>query len=420
MVGPKRFLLGGIAVLAFSGAAIAADMPTRGPMYTKAPAAFSWEGQYIGVHGGYAWARDDITIIGGIGEVSPSGGVIGLQFGYNHHLSRNWVVGYEIDASFGDLNATGVNGGFTPLLEINAFGTARSRLGYANGPWLLYATGGLAWANTRVSNGVAFDLERPQVGYAVGGGVEYAFSQNWSAKVEYLFADLGKTRSTINGPQVDTDLTISTVRLGLNYRFANWAPAPTPAYFTKAPIVVSGWSGPYIGVHAGYGWGSFDTELPEFLDPKGGFGGIQSGYNWQLSRNWVVGVEGDSSWGTIKNVIGATNVDVDALGSVRARLGYAMNNVLFYGTGGLAWAHANSATLGASRDQYYIGWTAGLGVEYAFNQRWSAKVEYLYADYGTIRDVNAGATFDASLDSHTVRVGLNYRAGILDFIGGRW
>ena len=109
MVGPKRFLLGGIAVLAFSGAAIAADMPTRGPVYTKAPAAFSWEGQYIGVHGGYAWSRDDITIIGGIGEVSPSGGVIGLQFGYNHHLSRNWVVGYEIDASFGDLNATGVN-----------------------------------------------------------------------------------------------------------------------------------------------------------------------------------------------------------------------------------------------------------------------------------------------------------------------
>ncbi|MGE0604987.1 MAG: outer membrane protein, partial [Xanthobacteraceae bacterium] len=115
---------------------------------------------------------------------------------------------------------------------------------------------------------------------------------------------------------------------------------------------------------------------------------------------------------------GATNIDVDAMGTVRARLGYAMNNLLFYGTGGLAWAHADSVTTLAIRDQFYLGWTAGLGVEWAFSPRWSAKVEYLYADFGTINDFN-GTTNTASLDVQTIKVGLNYRAGIFDLLGMR-
>lgn len=418
MIKLKSVLLGGVAAVAFLTSAFSADVPARGPVYAKSPSAFSWEGQYIGVHGGYAWASDDITSnLVANGEVSPSSAVFGLQLGYNYHLSPRWIVGYEVDATFGNLDATTPG---TARVEINSFGTARARLGYANGPWLLYGTVGTAWAFTDVSAGAAFSLERPHVGYVVGAGVEYALSQHWSAKFEYLFADLGETRSVVNGPTVNTDLTISTVRLGLNYRFANWRPAPTANYFTKAPVAPAGWTGPYIGVHGGYAWGSFDTNTPESLEPSGGFGGIQSGYNWQLSRNWVIGVEGDASWGSIRQTAGAINVDVDAMGTVRARLGYAMNNVLFYGTAGLAWAHADSNTATAIRDQFYVGWAAGAGIEYALSSRWSAKFEYLYADYGTINDVNAGPAFNAALDVHTVKVGLNYRAGIFDLIGMRW
>ena len=418
-----HFLLGGVAAVVISSAASAADVPMRGPVYTKAPPAFSWEGQYIGIHGGYAWGSNDVTIVAATGELRPSGGVYGLQIGYNHHLSRNWVLGYEIDASFGDLNDTALIGGVVTPFEINAFGTARARLGYANGPWLFYGTAGMAWANTKFT-GIAgtATAERPHVGYAIGAGIEYALSQNWSAKFEYLYADLGEANSILTGAVINSDLTISTIRLGLNYRFANWGPAQAPTYFTKAPVQVAGWTGPYIGVHGGYGWGSFDTVgafTPQSQDPKGGFGGIQSGYNWQLSRNWVVGVEGDSSWGSISQNAGGINVDIDAMGSVRTRLGYAMNNLLFYGTGGLAWAHADSVTNVATRDHFYLGWTAGVGVEYAFNQRWSAKLEYLYADYGTIRDFN-GSPIQASLDVSTIKVGLNYRAGIFDLIGMRW
>jgi outer membrane immunogenic protein len=423
MIGPRQFLLGGIALFALTGGAVAADVPVKGPVYTKAPAAFSWEGQYIGVHGGYAWASNDITIVAATAEISPSGGFGGFQIGYNHHIGRNWILGYEIDVSFGSLNSTRLVGANITTLDIDAFGTARTRLGYVQGRWMVFATGGLAWATTSLDNvgGIA-TFDRPHIGYAVGAGIEYAIAPNWSAKLEYLYADLGETNTTIVGAVVNTDLTISTVRLGLNYRFANWRGQVAPAYPVKAPVYAATWTGPYIGVHGGYGWGSFDTvagAVAESFEPTGGFGGIQTGYNWQFSRNWVIGVESDSSWGSINETIGATNIDIDAMGTVRARLGYAMNNLLIYGTAGLAWAHADSVTTVAVRDQFYLGWAAGIGLEWAFSPRWSAKAEYLYADYGTINDVNGGAV-TASLDVHTVKFGLNYRASVLELLGMRW
>ena len=76
----------------------------------------------------------------------------------------------------------------------------------------------------------------------------------------------------------------------------------------------------------------------------------------------------------------------------------------------------NSVTTGAVRDQFYLGWAAGAGIEYAFAPRWSAKLEYIYADYGTITDLN-GAAITAKLDVSTIKLGVNYRASILELIG---
>jgi outer membrane immunogenic protein len=426
MIRLKQILLGGVAFFALSGAVLAADVPINrpAPAYKVAPApAFSWQGQYIGVHGGYAWGSNDVNVVGVVGEISPSRGVGGIQFGYNHHLSQRWLVGYEIDASFGNLNDSAFIGGIVTPVEMRYFGTARARLGYTSGPWLFYATAGAAWTDVNLTGVAAIAaFKRPHVGYVIGAGVEYALTQNWSAKIEYLYADLDSTASVINGATINTDLAISTVRVGLNYRFANWNPTTSPNYYTKAPAQVSGWTGPYMGVHAGYGWGTLDAVgggVAQSLEATGGFGGITSGYNWQISRNLVIGVEGDSSWGSISETAGGANVDIDALGTIRGRIGYAMNNVLFYGTGGLAWAHAESNTNLAARDQYYLGWAAGVGVEYAFNSRWSAKLEYMYSDFGTIRDFNGGAV-NASLDVSTIKLGINYRAGIFDLINARW
>ena len=418
----KAALLGGAAALALATGAFSADIPARGPVYTKAPQAWSWEGQYIGVHGGYAGSDIDLNISGTTGATSPSGGFGGLQIGYNYHIRPNWILGYEIDVSFANLSDTSTFGGNTTTTNIDRFGTARTRLGYVQGPWMFYATGGLAWATLDMPINAGPFRERPQVGYAAGAGIEYAFAPNWSAKLEYIYMNFGDTNSEIVGGITNTDTTMSTVRLGLNYRFANWRAPATPTYFTKAPVYNAGWTGPYIGVHGGYGWGSFDAEVTglsaQSFTPRGGFGGIQSGYNWQIASNWVVGLEGDASWGSISRVVGATNVDVDAMGTVRARLGYTMNNLMVYGTGGLAWAHADSNTFLAVRDQYYLGWAAGVGLEYAFAQRWSAKVEYLYADYGTIRDIS-GFNVNASLDVQTIKIGLNYRASFFELFAGR-
>jgi outer membrane immunogenic protein len=422
MIGPRHFLLGGVAAVAMSGAAFAADVPMRGPLYTKAPPAISlWEGVYIGVHGGYAWGANDTVLGGVVTNFRPEAVVGGIQLGYNRHLSRNWILGYEVDVSFGDFDGQRPVVANVGFFDVNAFGTARTRLGYATGPWLIYATGGVAWADTNLSvpaAGLRFD--RPQIGYTVGAGVEYAFAPRWSVKLEYLYADLDTTATNAGAT---TDLTITTVRLGLNYRFANMGPssalgydAPISAFPAKAPTRHSlDWSGPYIGVHAGYGFGNFDATATA-LEPSGGFGGIQSGYNWQLSRNWVVGLESDSSWGSINDTVGASNVDIDATGTVRARLGYAMNRWMVYGTGGLAWAHADAAyNAGTVNDRFYLGWAAGAGIEYLITPRWSAKLEYIYSDFGNITD-NADT---ASLTASTIKIGINYRASILELIGWR-
>lgn len=412
-----RFLLGGVAAIAVSGAAFAADVPVRGPVYTKAPPAFSWEGQYVGIHGGYFWGQNDASVGGALTPNDPKGGYAGVQIGYLHHLSRNWVLGYEVDLSFGSIDGPTA----ASDTDVQMFGTARTRLGYAQGTWLYYGTAGLAWAKTEFS-GSGFVGERAQIGYAVGAGVEYAFAPNWSAKAEYLYFDYGHNATTLLLSR--TDMTASTVRLGLNYRFANWNAAPAYALPVKAPVRTAGWTGPYVGIHGAYVTGDhfqIGGVTAVRNEPSGGMFGIQTGYNWQLSRNWVVGLEGDSSWGGVKGT-GALVTDIDAMGTVRARAGYAMNNWLVYGTGGLAWMHVDSnfAAGGVVRDQYYLGWTVGAGIEYALTNKWSAQVEYRYSEYVDHDITNANAFFKDNFNLHTVKVGVNYRAGIFDLIGMRW
>jgi outer membrane immunogenic protein len=413
MVGPRQILLGGVALLALTGVAAAADVPMRAPaapVFTKAAPAWSWEGQYIGVHGGYFDGTNNVVGV----DINPRGGFGGVQFGYLHHLSRNWVLGYEIDLSFGDINGT--TGATTN--DIKVFGTARTRLGYAQGPWLFYGTAGVAWAKTDFI-AAPVTAERAQIGYAVGAGIEYAFAPNWSAKVEYIYMDLGET--TANVSVFGTDLTASTVRFGLNYRFANWNPSQVSAFPVKAPVRFAGWTGPYIGVHGGWSTAEYDSVGfgPVSLDPSGGLFGIQSGYNWQLSRNWVFGLEADSSWGRIRETVGVNTVDVDAMGTVRGRFGYANGNFLTYVTGGLAWIHADVALgpVAVTRDQFYLGWTVGAGLEYALSERWSAKLEYLYSEYDS-SDL-AIIPFSDDFKIHTIKLGINYRAGIFDLLGMR-
>lgn len=433
MIGPRHLLLSGLAALALTGAASAADLP-RGPVYTKAPpSAFGWDGWYIGVHGGYASGDFDARLIAGTDNLKPDGGFGGVQIGYLRHLTPNWVLGFEADFSMGDVSGNGVVIG-PATVEIDYFGSARARLGYAAGPWLFYGTGGVAWAKTdfSVAGGVDLTSNFPHVGWTAGAGIEYAFAPNWSAKIEYLYADFDQVRSNPGGVVQVNELTLSTVRLGINYRFGAVRAEPVHAAFpTKGPVAAPfTWTGVYIGVHGGYGWGDLDARIGGAAvlvstEPSGGFGGFQSGANWQFAPNWVVGIETDASFGSLDDRIGgAINaaVKADSFGTVRGRFGYAADRMLFYGTGGVAWSHYESNYSGGNngtQDRFFLGWAAGAGIEYAISPRWSAKLEYIHMDFRDIVNTQAGPLLTESLSVDTVRVGLNYRASLFELFTGR-
>lgn len=201
------------------------------------------------------------------------------------------------------------------------------------------------------------------------------------------------------------------------------------------------WSGFYVGVHGGYGRGSLDMELPPGalvpldLDPEGVFGGLQAGYTYVFANNIVAGLEADLSFGDIGDdrlqtttILGFTETvsaasDIEAMGSVRGRLGYAAGKFLPYITGGLAWArhsfeyNYSFLVVGADVDdtQTHFGWTLGAGLEAAVSERLRLKVEYAYSDFDEETYQGAltgGATpifVDAEFDLHTVKAGLNYR-----------
>lgn len=171
--------------------------------------------------------------------------------------------------------------------------------------------------------------------------------------------------------------------------------ADVPIQYKAAPAY--NWTGFYVGAHLGYGWGDASG-----IDIDGFVGGAQIGFNWHLSRNWVIGLETDIS-GTDVNGGG---VSQDWIWSGRARLGYAMDRTLLYVTGGVAASRLSAA---GAADSGFVGGVYGLGIEQAFSGRWTMRVEYLYYDFGD--EILAGFLGGApvTLDMSVVRVGVNYR-----------
>jgi outer membrane immunogenic protein len=181
---------------------------------------------------------------------------------------------------------------------------------------------------------------------------------------------------------------------------------PSPSY--KAPAYVAPsyatWSGFYVGVNAGYGFG--EAEGGGFsVDPKGFLVGGTVGYNLQTGV-WVWGIEADLAYTAMKDDAGGTEVKVPFFGTVRGRIGYAgWGNLMPYITGGAAVAKLDVDTGVASDSDTRFGWTVGAGLEYALYSNWSIKLEYLYADLGTF-DIGGA---DVDFNTHIVRAGLNYR-----------
>ena len=292
----KKILLSSVALATMAGAALAADLPSRrvAPAPYVAVPVFTWTGFYVGVNAGYGFSDSNnrnfgfngpLTAVGptatpvvafpgtvfgnnGANGQNRDGFVGGGQIGYNYQFG-NIVVGVEADIQYTDFgrnknNGNGAFGVAVPNANIGIvapgqianvgffngggsqsdyFGTVRGRLGYAFDRMMVYGTGGVAFRDTGSNNNNTFfgfnngfQQKQEDVGYAVGGGVEYAFTPNITAKVEGLYVNFseGNRRNNFGGqvvgvtnfgvPVVQTgtrgrDDDFAVVRAGINYKF---------------------------------------------------------------------------------------------------------------------------------------------------------------------------------------------------------
>jgi outer membrane immunogenic protein len=283
----KKLLLATTALTPFFlavGSADAADLPVKAPTPVPVAALPNWTGFYMGLNAGEAWGRADpntstscvaapgfgLPYIGmtgncadvplvnaaGTGSISKAAFIGGGQAGYNVQ-SNNVVYGIELD--FDSMNikaARQVTGNYVTLFPstftvttsagTNWLFTTRGRVGWAFGDVLAYATGGLAVTELKSSSSFTDSLvgfpgpgvgtwstSATKLGWTAGGGIEWALSHNWSAKVEYLYVKFGSvtasglvTGSTAipgvaygNAINTSVDLTASIARAGINYKF---------------------------------------------------------------------------------------------------------------------------------------------------------------------------------------------------------
>lgn len=201
------------------------------------------------------------------------------------------------------------------------------------------------------------------------------------------------------------------------------ADLPRPAYKAQPYYVAPfSWSGFYVGINGGYGWGTSDWSSAVTSGspkPKGGLVGGTLGYNLQTGV-WVWGLEADLDYSWIKGSATGTGACAGVgcetrntyLATGRGRIGYAWDRWLPYVTGGAAYGGIKmTPNTGLTETKSRLGWTLGGGVEYAFMGAWSVKAEYLYVDLGkaTCSAGTCGVDTDVKFKENIVRAGLNYR-----------
>jgi outer membrane immunogenic protein len=258
----KKLLLATAAFAALSTAASAADLPRKSVAPVIAVPLFTWTGFYVGLNAGYAWNDSKLDVSGNPSPAAfgappfsfkgnPDGFIGGAQIGYNYQFNAI-VVGIEADIQYSSIKKTfgvlglPIIGGFQPnSISENAskmewFGTIRGRLGFTPiDRLLIYATGGVIFADVKNNTRTHYNNQVGQTfnyvgssgssrtGYVVGGGLEYAFTNNLTAKLEYMYYDLGKTTHlslpVAANPPFSLNTQVKTtgqlVRVGVNYKF---------------------------------------------------------------------------------------------------------------------------------------------------------------------------------------------------------
>ena len=325
--------------------------------------------------------------------------------------------------------------------------------------------------------GVGFYDHRTKAGWTAGAGFETHLTGNLTGKVEYLYLDFGRVSTAAINPLNSTPIAVNfvsrvtnqIVRVGLNYKFDLTGAVYAAPMLFKAPVRAAwSWAGPYVGATIGYGAGKSKTDT-NFSDPgsgaelfatnasrslDGAIGGAQIGHNW-LAGIWLAGIEGDLNYsgqraklntvcpGEICNsaligVVGDPSVianfedgqKLEWFATLRGRLGViVIPDAVAYVTGGFAVGEVMTAgtvfgfdgngnpvnTIVAGHNTK-AGYAVGSGLEGRLAGNWTAKIEYLYLDLGTVTTVRApaqkstvAAAFNSRAADNILRLGVNYK-----------
>jgi outer membrane immunogenic protein len=389
--------------------------------------------------------------------------VAGIEADWQKTQQRDAVC---ITVCSGNALGVGTTIALTVEQRLSWLATLRGRLGYLLGHSLWYATGGAAFG--RVETNAVFNIlgvvtaqnfQHTRSGWTAGAGVETPLAAGWTTKLEYLYVDLGT--ATDSFPVAGGTTQIITypsrdhiVRLGLN-RQLGWLGPQAAGNFVPAKYGAAAgaynWNGFYAGLNGGYGVGrNRSTESTAFagaaisnehftLGPAGWLGGGQAGYNLQFTPNTMIGAEADWQWSNQSNsvcvsgcssnfgfagILNALTVEqkIHWLTTLRGRVGYVQNDWLLYATGGPAWGHtaenvllrAGGGVAAGSFNHTKSGFAVGAGSESKVAGNWTAKLEYLYVDLGTVTDTFASTppavvqTVTVKVQEHVFRVGFNY------------
>lgn len=222
-----------LAALGIAAPVVAADVPAKAPVYAKAPViapVFSWQRCYIGGHAGYGWARSEI--ITEAATINATGFVGGIQGGCNWHLSKSLLVGVEGEVWWTDIRGSAsqpVQVGTETFTYRNRWDADLAlRLGVPVDRALIYGKAGIAYGNFDYgwswTAGDSATASSARTGWLVGVGLEYALSNNWSAKIEYNYIDYGRADLTLMSPTLgplaaSTRETKQVLKFGVNYLF---------------------------------------------------------------------------------------------------------------------------------------------------------------------------------------------------------
>jgi outer membrane immunogenic protein len=230
----KRALLAGVAALGALSPAFAADIPPAPPPVYRAPVVappviYNWTGIYIGINGGYGWARGS-TDVGGVTFTGDrlSGPLAGGQIGFNYQLGM-FVLGAEFDGQWANIKKTYTVAPDSLTIKVNSFFTGRARAGVAFDNFLLYVTGGGMYGTSKAEatiGGVSGSSSSGRFGWTVGGGAEAGWGP-WSVRAEYLYLRTADESSTFFGTTFTSRVDAHVVRGALNYR---WGPTVSARY----------------------------------------------------------------------------------------------------------------------------------------------------------------------------------------------